>query len=106
MLAMWLLWGCAQAPRFIDPAEDLMARLDVDRSGSLSATELRGFEAARVMPIIDRDRDEQVDLEELQLMMSKVGGQRSAKGKGKAKGKTKTKAGGRPPPQLVPRDGG
>jgi hypothetical protein len=94
MMVLWMLLGCSRAvPQFPDPTEDLLHRLDQDGSGTLSAQELRGYNAFRVMSFVDRDRDNQVSLVELRTIMGRVG-DLPVKG-GKAKGKM-------PPPPPPP----
>lgn len=91
----WMMWACTQAPpQFPDPNADLLLRLDQDGSQSLSAQELRGHQAIRVMAFVDRDRDGAVSLEELRTTMARVGDLPFKGGKAKAKFP--------PPPPLQP----
>ena len=61
-----LLAACGgSAPRFPDPAAGMLARLDRDGSGSLSADELQARDPATALAAMDTDGDGVVSLAEL-----------------------------------------
>lgn len=105
MMVLWTLLACAaEPPRFPDPVDDLLSKMDADGSRALDVSELRGDAVHRVMAIFDRDKDERLERTELRAMMARVGSQRDLRGKAKAKAKAKGKMGGkaRPGPEGAP----
>lgn len=60
-----LILACAAQPRFPDPAERLLVRLDADGSMSLTVDELAAADPAALLARLDTDGDGAISLEEL-----------------------------------------
>ena len=113
MIVLWALLACTAAPpQFPHPVEDLLTKMDTNRSGVLEIAELRGDAAQRVLSFVDRNRDGRLDQPELKRMMAHISSQRDLHGAGKGKGKGKHPPRGKAPrgkagsPPGAPPDGG
>ena len=62
---MLLLLACSSPAQFSEPTASLLARLDVDGSGSLTEDELLALDPAALMTLLDTDGDGVISVEEL-----------------------------------------